>query len=178
LSTGDEMTPTGVATEHEAAIRQLLNRRDLASARHRAAISRQLGLSDSEMFAVAHLAQHGQLSPSALGELLEISSSGITALIQRLENDGHVVRRRHPTDGRSVLVQLTPQFLERAELAFGPLVRDLDQVSHELDEDERTVVLRYLDRVTSLSEAHAERARKAIVSHTEAAAAPAPGLWG
>ena len=39
-------------------IRQLLNRRDLASARHRAAMSRRLGLSESEMLAVAHLAQH------------------------------------------------------------------------------------------------------------------------
>src|SRR5688572_31374156 len=94
-------------------IRQLLNRRDLASARHRAAMSRRLGLSESEMLAVAHLAQHGRLSPSALGQLLDLSSGGITALVQRLEGAGHLVRRRHPTDRRSVLVELSDELVAR-----------------------------------------------------------------
>jgi DNA-binding MarR family transcriptional regulator len=172
------MTPTGVATEQDTSIRQLLNRRELASARHRSAMSRQLGLSDTEMLAVAHLAQHGQLSPSALGELLDISSGGITALVQRLEAGGHLVRRRHPTDRRSVLVQLSPQLLERAERAFGPLVRDLDRAGSELDDEEREIVRRFLDRVATLSETHAERARRASAVRGEAPAAPSPGLWG
>jgi DNA-binding MarR family transcriptional regulator len=159
-------------------IRKLLNRRDLASARHRSAISKQLGLSESEMLAVAHLAQHGQLSPSALGELVDLSSGGVTALVQRLESAGHLVRRRHPTDGRSVLVELSPQFLERAERAFDPLVSDLDAASGELSPDERIVVRRFLDRAVALSEAHARAARAATGARTPAAAAPSPGLWG
>jgi DNA-binding MarR family transcriptional regulator len=179
LSTEEhDLTPFGVATEQGATIRQLLNRRELASARHRSAMSRQLGLSDSEMLAVAHLAQHGQLSPSALGELLDLSSGGVTALVQRLESGGHLVRRRHPTDGRSVLIQLSPQLLERAERAFGPLVRDLDEATRELDEEERAVVRRFLDRVAAVSEAHAERARHAGSARGDAPAAPSPGLWG
>ena len=166
------------ATEHDRTIRQLLNRRELASARHRAAISRQLGLSETGMLAVAHLAQHGQLSPSTLAELLGVSSGGITALVQRLEAGGHLVRRPHPTDGRSVLVELSPTLLQRAERAFRPLVSDLDEASRELDEDERVVVRRFLDRVASLSEAHAQRAREAVAVRTGAATAPSPGLWG
>jgi DNA-binding MarR family transcriptional regulator len=167
-----------MTTEPEQTIRQLLNRRELASARHRAAISRQLGLSETGMLAVAHLAQHGQLSPSTLAELLGVSSGGITALVQRLEAGGHIVRRPHPTDGRSVLVELSPALLQRAERAFGPLVNDLDRATGELDEQERRVVRRFLDRVASLSEAHAQRARESAVARTGAAAAPSPGLWG
>lgn len=172
------MTPQHDARSHDETIRKLLNRRDLASALHRSAISRQLGLSESEMLAVAHLAQQGQLSPSALGQLLDLSSGGVTALVQRLESAGHLVRRRHPTDGRSVLVQLSPQLLERAERAFGPLVSDLDDASRELSEDERMVVRRFLDRAVELSEAHARRAREATAGRAPAAAAPSPGLWG
>jgi DNA-binding MarR family transcriptional regulator len=172
------MREPGDATEHDEAIRRLLNRRELASARYRAAISRQLGLSETGMLAVAHLAQHGQLSPSTLAELLGVSSGGITALVQRLEAGGHLVRRPHPTDGRSVLVELSPALLQRAERAFGPLVSDLDRVSRELDEEEQVIVCRFLDRVASLSEAHAERAREAAAARTRAAAAPSPGLWG
>jgi DNA-binding MarR family transcriptional regulator len=159
-------------------IRQLLNRRDLASARHRAAMSRRLGLSESEMLAVAHLAQHGRLSPSALGQLLDLSSGGVTALVQRLESAGHLVRRRHPTDGRSVLVELSPELVERAGLAFGPLVHDLERASLELSEAERQVVRRFLDRVVALSEDHAERALSEPERAEPVAAAPAPRLWG
>jgi DNA-binding MarR family transcriptional regulator len=159
-------------------IRQLLNRRDLASARHRAAMSRRLGLSESEMLAVAHLAQHGQLSPSALGQLLDLSSGGVTALVQRLESAGHLVRRRHPTDGRSVLVELSGELVERAEQAFGPLVEDLERASLELSEEERQVVRRFLDRAAALSEDHALRALSEPARDEPVAAAPAPGLWG
>jgi len=159
-------------------IRQLLNRRDLASARHRAAMSRRLGLSESEMLAVAHLAQHGRLSPSALGQLLDLSSGGVTALVQRLEGAGHLVRRRHPTDGRSVLVELSGTLVERAERAFGPLVDDLDRASLELSEQERQVVRRFLDRAVALSEDHAHRELSASSRAEPVVAAPAPGLWG
>jgi DNA-binding MarR family transcriptional regulator len=172
------MTLPDDATDQDRTIRQLLNRRELASARHRAAISRQLGLSETGMLAVAHLAQHGQLSPSTLGELLGVSSGGITALVQRLEAGGHLVRRPHPTDGRSVLLELSPELLERAERAFGPLVSDLDEASRELDEEERMIVRRFLGRVVALSEAHAQRARESAAARTHAAAAPSPGLWG
>jgi DNA-binding MarR family transcriptional regulator len=159
-------------------IRQLLNRRDLASARHRAAMSRRLGLSESEMLAVAHLAQHGRLSPSALGQLLDLSSGGITALVQRLEGAGHLVRRRHPTDGRSVLVELSSELVERAERAFGPLVDDLERASTELSDDEREVVRRFLDRAVVLSEEHAHRAHSERAGAEPVVAAPSPGMWG
>jgi DNA-binding MarR family transcriptional regulator len=159
-------------------IRQLLNRRDLASARHRAAMSRRLGLSESEMLAVAHLAQHGRLSPSALGQLLDLSSGGVTALVQRLESGGHLVRRPHPTDGRSVLVELSPELVARAERAFGPLVDDLERASLELSEEEQQVVRRFLDRAVALSEDHAHRALAEPDRGDPLAAAPAPGLWG
>jgi DNA-binding MarR family transcriptional regulator len=159
-------------------IRQLLNRRDLASARHRAAMSRRLGLSDSEMLAVAHLAQHGRLSPTALAQLLDLSSGGITALVQRLESAGHLVRQRHPTDRRSVLVELSGELVARAEREFGPLVDDLDRASLELSDDERQVVRRFLDRAVALSEDHAHRALLAPERAEPAATAPAPGLWG
>src|SRR5687767_471757 len=139
-------------------------------------MSRRLGLSESEMLAVAHLAQHGRLSPSALGQLLDLSSGGITALVQRLESAGHIVRRRHPTDGRSVLVELSRELVERAERAYGPLVDDLEQASLELSEQERQVVRRFLDRAAALSEDHARRALAEPATREPVAAAP--GLWG
>jgi DNA-binding MarR family transcriptional regulator len=159
-------------------LRQLLNRRELAAARHRSALSRRLGLSESEMLAVAHLAQRGQLSPSELGVLLDLSSGGVSALVQRLQEAGHVIREAHPTDGRSNLVRLAPALVERATEAFGPLVDDLDRLSAELDADEQRVLRRYLERVAVLSEEHAERARREHEREAHGAASPVPALWG
>ena len=111
----------------QESIRQLLNRRELAAARHRRAMSRQLGLTETEMLAVAHLAQRGELSPSELGELLDLSSGGVSALVQRLKEAKAVTREAHPTDGRRNLVRLAPELVERASLAFHPMVADFDE---------------------------------------------------
>ena len=158
-------------------LRRLLNRRELAAARHRSALSRRLGLAESEMLAIAHLAQRGQLSPSELGALLGLSSGGVSALVARLEEAGHVEREAHPTDGRSNLVRLSPALVRRAGEAFAPLVDDLDRLSAELDEAERAVVRRYLERVAAISEDHARRARDTR-AEAEPPASPVPALWG
>jgi DNA-binding MarR family transcriptional regulator len=163
----------------DATIRQLLNRRDLAAARHRAAVSRQLGLGESEMLAVAYLAQRAELTPGELGALLDLSSGGVSALVQRLEEAGHVLRTAHPTDGRSSLVRLSPALVARAGRAFGPLVADLDGLSADLDDEQRQLVRRFLTRVAEVSEAHAERAyREQHGTSAPAAATQVPSLWG
>jgi DNA-binding MarR family transcriptional regulator len=161
------------------ALRRLLNQRDLASARHRSAASRRLGLTDTEMLAVAHLAQHGRLSPSTLSEMLALSSGGVSALVQRLASARHVIRSRHPTDRRKVLIELAPELITRAREVYEPLVRDLDRATSELSDDDRAIVHGYLARVVAISEQHADRALHDLEPRsTIASTAPEPGLWG
>lgn len=164
-------------TSHED-IRRLLHRRELAAARHRSAVSRQLGLAESEMLAVSHLAQRGQLTPSDLAALLDLSSGGVSALVQRLEDAGHIVRHQHPTDGRSSLVRLSSTFSERAGRAFGPLVREIDALSSGLLEEEQTVLRSFLERLVDVSEQHAQEARERAEGRADAdGSAPIPSLW-
>ena len=68
-------------------MRRFLYRRDVAVARHRATVARTLGLTDIEMLALVHIAHQGELAPSALGRLLDLSSGGVTALVQRRVGD-------------------------------------------------------------------------------------------
>jgi DNA-binding MarR family transcriptional regulator len=163
---------------HDETIRQLLNRRDLASARHRSATSRRLGLSESEMLAIAHLAQRGRLTPSELADLLDLSSGGVTALVQRLELAGHLERTRHPTDRRSVQLELSSALVDRAADAFRPLVGALDDVTAELSESEQAVVRRFLARVAVATEEHAARAHDELDRGAAAPSTPVPALWG
>jgi DNA-binding MarR family transcriptional regulator len=172
------MEPHAEAEPDAVAIRGLLNRRDLAAARHRAALAGVLGMSDTELVALAHLAQHGELTPGWLGRLLGLSSAGGTAVIQRLEKTGYVERTRHPSDGRSAVLRLDPGGIGRAEAAMAPLVADLDAIATDLAPDSRHIVAAFLREVSEVSERHAARLRdEADLAGVALAAAPSPGLW-
>jgi DNA-binding MarR family transcriptional regulator len=125
-----------------------------------------------------HLAWAGALTPSQLAGRLRLTSGGVTALIQRLERAGCIVREPHPEDRRSSLVGLSEHGRHRAAELYAPLVRDLDEAAEELDEEERAVVARFLARVAELAEAHAaELLRSADLQRPQVPQVPAPGLW-
>ncbi len=110
-------------------LRSLLVRQALAVGRHRAALARRLGLSDTEMAALVFLEQAGALTPGELRARLSLSSGGTTALIQRLMRAGHVERRPNPVDRRSVVVSPTKATLAQLSGLTAPLVHALDDVA-------------------------------------------------
>ena len=159
-------------------VRGLLHRRELAVARHRGAMARRLGVNDKEMLAIAYLAQRGELTPSELGSLLDLSSAGITAMVKRLEDSGHLDRLSHPTDGRSVLLRPSRTLVDRAEEAFRPLVAELQRLTEQLPPHDQAVVEGFLARVAIASEEHAENAlRELSPRESGTPAVPLPGLW-
>src|SRR5690349_24148821 len=161
------------------AIRQLLNRRDLAATRYRSAVSRLLGLGESEMLSVAHLAQRGRMTPSEIGALLDLSSGGVSALVQRLEDAGNVVREPHPTDGRSTMVRLSSPLIDRANRVFDPFVTDLNRLNDAFDAEQLALIVTFLERVVELSEQHADRAYARLHGGSrQAASTPGPARWG
>jgi DNA-binding MarR family transcriptional regulator len=169
-----------IPEEHDAAtpIRAALHRKALADARQRAALARRLGLTDSEVLAVQHLARAGELTPGRLGSLLQLSSGGTTGLIQRLQRAGHVSRHAHPHDRRSVVVRLTPGIAAWAAEAWAPFVAELDGLAAELGDEEREVVRRFLEATADAAERHADRlAGDAEASAQDALAVPLPALW-
>lgn len=63
--------------------------------------------------ALVTLAPDLALTIGELGERRNLSASGISRSVDRLERLGLVERRPNPDDGRSLLVALTPKGLER-----------------------------------------------------------------
>jgi len=172
----DDATPEGDDTRTR--IRSALHRKSLADARQRAALARRLGLTDTEVLAIQHLARSGELTPGQLGSLLQLSSGGTTGLIQRLQRAGHVSRHAHPRDRRSAVVRLTPAIASWATDAWAPFVADIDTLVSDLSETERELVRRFLEAAADASERHADRlARDADASAHDALAVPLPALW-
>ena len=160
------------------AIREALNRKALASARHRVAVGRVLGLGEREVLAIQYLAAVGRLTPAQLGERLQLTSGGVTALVQRLERAGHVVREPHASDRRSIVLRLTPEAHRQAGPLFAPLIGELDQLALSLSGDERKTVARFVTAVADAAQRHADDlARRADAPVPAALGVPAPGLW-
>lgn len=86
--------------------------------KHRETLLAEFGLSVWSFDLLATLRRQGppyQLKPTDLYSLLMLSSGAMTNRIDRLEQDGTVVRLRDAGDRRSVIVQLTPKGVELAD---------------------------------------------------------------
>ncbi|MEU7899090.1 MarR family transcriptional regulator [Nonomuraea sp. NPDC049152] len=66
------------------------------------------------------------LSPARLSERISLSSGATTALLNRLERAGHIIRTREHTDRRIVTLTSSPHIQEPARKFFGPLADRLD----------------------------------------------------
>jgi DNA-binding MarR family transcriptional regulator len=130
------------------------------------------------VLALQYLAGARELTPGQLAALLQLSSGGTTALIQRLRHAGHISRRRSPRDRRSAVLRLTPTTRTQGADAWAPLVDEIDALALHLSESEANAVTRFLERVAGTAERHADRlAREADASAHEALAIPLPALW-
>ncbi|REE95955.1 MarR family winged helix-turn-helix transcriptional regulator [Thermomonospora umbrina] len=68
------------------------------------------------------------LSPARLSERIALSSGATTALLNRLERAGHVVRTRETADRRVVTLRSSPRVQDLADEFFGPLAGRVDEV--------------------------------------------------
>jgi DNA-binding MarR family transcriptional regulator len=64
----------------------------------------------------------GSLPLGKMGERLQVHPTSVTSIVDRLEAAGHVVRRRHPDDGRAVLAEITESGRAVVEAATAELV--------------------------------------------------------
>ncbi|MFC7387324.1 MarR family winged helix-turn-helix transcriptional regulator [Sphaerisporangium rhizosphaerae] len=84
------------------------------------------------------------LTPGALGAALNLSAPATTALLNRLEQAGHVQRTRSETDRRKVELALQAQAIALAKEFFTPLAQHLSASLEEFGDAERQVIHRFL----------------------------------
>ncbi|MGP3986795.1 MarR family winged helix-turn-helix transcriptional regulator [Streptomyces sp. 3N207] len=82
-----------------------------------------LGLHSTDAAALAEILyaedQGAPLSPARLSERIGLSSGATTALLNRLEKAGHVVRKREHSDRRIVTLRSSPEVRPQAMKFFG-----------------------------------------------------------
>lgn len=81
---------------------------EVASKQARDGYAAKAGVSPTDFQALVFLSGRDGMAPKDLGAVLGISTGAMTALIDRLEDAGHLSRQPHPTDRRSTRLFLTP----------------------------------------------------------------------
>jgi DNA-binding MarR family transcriptional regulator len=104
------------------------------------AMSRSLGLHDTQLRAVDHVLGAGRLSPSELSHRLGISTGSTTSLIDGLEQMGHVRRLPHPSDRRRIVLEATDRAKREGRQAFRPLGDRLAQLVDSCTAEELIVI--------------------------------------
>lgn len=116
--------------------------------------ARHLGLHATDAVALVEILyaedQGVPLSPARLGDRVALSSGATTALINRLEEAGHVIRSREHTDRRIVTLRSSPDIEGPARDFFGPLGQGLDRLSAGYDPDTLTTFNAFLDELRTM----------------------------
>lgn len=113
-------------------------------------IGERIGLSASEYLAMKHLlATDSSIGPVELGNLLGISSGSATALVDRLEKAGHLLRIRHPNDRRRLILRPTESSVAAILNELQPLGESLELLARDFTPEERTVIHRFLKRAAN-----------------------------
>ncbi len=79
------------------------------------------GVNRADLGLLDLLASRGAQTAGALARAAGITSGGMTSALDRLGRAGYVKRQRHPTDRRSIVVQVTPAISGPSQEAVGPL---------------------------------------------------------
>jgi DNA-binding MarR family transcriptional regulator len=87
-----------------------------------------------------------EMTPGRLAAELRLSSPATTALVDRLERSGHLVRERSTTDRRRVVLKVQDTARELAREFFTPMAEDVGAVLADMTDDEVAVVSRFMHR--------------------------------
>ncbi len=92
------------------------------------------GISMTQIHVLRQLEQHGTMSMSRIAELLDVSLSNATGIIDRMAEHGLVERVRVPDDRRVVLVQPSARGIEALDESEGIKLDRIRAICNRLDD--------------------------------------------
>ncbi|SFS56266.1 MarR family winged helix-turn-helix transcriptional regulator [Saccharopolyspora flava] len=105
----------------------------------------------SQLSALSCLHKAGSMTPGELASKEGVQPPSMTRVIAALEDNGLVVRRPHPTDGRQAIVEVTEAGAARVEEEVTIRERWLDQQLAELNAEELEVLSRASEIIDRLA---------------------------
>lgn len=116
-------------------------------------LSRASGLTPSQMVVLQIIARAGAPSAGAIARAARLSQATVTALLDKLEQRGLLLRRRAPEDRRRVTVELTPAGREALATTPDVLQNRFASRFDKLPSWEQAGIVAALERVAALLDA-------------------------
>jgi DNA-binding MarR family transcriptional regulator len=86
-------------------------------------------------------------TPGRLSSAMHLSAPATSAMLDRLERQGHVTRSPHPEDRRSVVVEVTEHAIAVGSRMFGQLAAHLAPVLDSRTDEELELIATFLEDV-------------------------------
>lgn len=131
-------------------LRDAVRAHSTAAVLFHAAVAERFGLGPTDIKAVELLHRLGPLSAGELVERTGLASSSVTALIDRLVDQGLTRRVRDSGDRRRVVVELVPHAVGEVAAQFGGVTRTADGLWQAYSDQELELILDFLRRTTEL----------------------------
>ena len=114
-------------------------------------VAERFGLNPTDLKCLDIAGREPDLTAGRLAELTGMSTSAVTALLDRLERRGFIERRRDPADRRRVYVHSTGQHERTLNEIFAPLGAATSGILDGYDEGQLRLIHDLLDRLTGAS---------------------------
>ncbi|MET4134147.1 DNA-binding MarR family transcriptional regulator [Pseudarthrobacter sp. PvP090] len=126
---------------------QGLRRVDTGTYALRIRLAEKLGIGTIDINAMAFVGEVDGLTPKDLGKALNITTGSVTAMVDRLEAKGFMVRKPNPTDRRSVLLHLSPEGTDAMQWANDHFAAAAAALLQASSEDSITDIAEFLEGI-------------------------------
>jgi MarR family 2-MHQ and catechol resistance regulon transcriptional repressor len=134
------------AIEGALSVNAAYNAQNAAMSRLCAALGINRTVGRHALIRLLHFATDHRLTQFEVASEMQVTSSNVTFLVDGLEKEGLVHRVAHPTDRRTVYVELTPQGETFADLIVPAMARFMGAMLGGFDEEERRTFIDLLSR--------------------------------
>ncbi len=125
------------------------------------AIAERVGLSAVEFECWSLIGQHGPFTAGELAKRCNITTGGMTGMIDRLERRGYVRRQADPNDRRRVLVEAIDnkevcKAIETGHELYKPLQTAFNELIETYNDEELAFIVEFMERTNTMFHAAIE----------------------
>jgi DNA-binding MarR family transcriptional regulator len=113
------------------------------------AVAAKLGLPVSDLKCLRILGQ-GSMTPSVLREEIGLSGPAMTALLDRLEKAGYVVRERSSKDRREVFVRSVPMRIREIDRQYDGQYEQMSELFAKYSASEFAAIADFLEQTAAI----------------------------
>jgi DNA-binding MarR family transcriptional regulator len=117
---------------------------------------KEMKLTGPQGMLMGTLAHHGEMKVSELSEILGLSNSTVSGILDRLENQGLIERTRSKEDRRVVNIKITDEFRKQSQKHFEEMNKMVEQMMDKATPEELDTIYEGMETLRNVMERQKE----------------------